>query len=65
MTDLTPQEIIDRIARGLELTRKQFKRPGMAAHRRAATGLAKRKPPRAKPKNARASRGKAKTSTRR
>jgi hypothetical protein len=31
VADLTPQEIIDRITRGLEITRKQFARPKKSA----------------------------------
>jgi hypothetical protein len=44
MSDLTPREVIDRIARGLELTRQEFAKPKAAADgRRPIFVMVKRK----------------------
>jgi hypothetical protein len=45
VADLTPQEIIDRITRGLELTRKQFAKPKtFAAKHQTARATIKKQP---------------------
>src|SRR5262245_22341635 len=46
MSDLSPREVIDRIARGLELTRKQFAEPKPTVDARRPARLVKRKKPR-------------------
>ena len=44
MSDLSTREVIDRIARGLELTRQEFAKPKATAEaRRAAPAMVKRK----------------------